>query len=89
MKFLAHAGPGTGTGPGVSTFVQVWVLRLMLCAGLASAFFGSAFRAAAFTAAEAETLFQAHAKAFYREQDGRAWFQESTEGKKTSFWMRA
>lgn len=63
-------------------------LQLIACAcfGL---LFNTAIRAAGFTEADAETLFQAHTKAFYREQDGRAWFRESTEGKKTSFWMRA
>jgi hypothetical protein len=45
--------------------------------------------AAGFTSADAETLFAAHAKAFYREQDGRAWFAESTDGGKVSYWMRA
>ena len=45
--------------------------------------------AAGFTSADAETLFAAHAKAFYREQDGRAWFAESTDGGNVSYWMRA
>lgn len=44
----------------------------------------------AFTSADADMLFDAHAKAFYREQDGKAWFNEATEGdKKVSYWMRA
>ncbi len=44
----------------------------------------------AFTSADADALFDAHAKAFYREKDGKAWFKESTEGeKKVSYWMRA
>ncbi len=38
---------------------------------------------------DADTLFDAHAKAFYEEKDGKAWFKESTEGGKASFWMRA
>ena len=42
-----------------------------------------------FTAANADTLFDAHARAFYHEGDGRAWFKESTEGGKVSYWMRA
>ena len=37
----------------------------------------------------ADALFEAHTKAFYREHDGRAWFAESTDGGKVSFWMRA
>ena len=43
----------------------------------------------AFTSADADTSFEAHTGAFYREKDGRAWFQESTEGGKVSYWMRA
>src|SRR5512140_2596234 len=45
--------------------------------------------AQAFTPADADTLFDAHAKAFYQERDGRAWFKESTDGGKVSYWMRA
>ncbi|MDB6174408.1 MAG: hypothetical protein JWL59_3719 [Chthoniobacteraceae bacterium] len=45
--------------------------------------------ARAFTAADADTLFEAHAAAFYRVEDGRAWFTKSTEGGKADFWMRA
>src|SRR5262245_8200113 len=42
-----------------------------------------------FTAEDADTIFAAHAKAFYRVEDGRAWFAENTEGGKVSYWMRA
>lgn len=46
--------------------------------------------ARAFTAADADAMFDAHAKAFYREKDGKAWFLEGTEGdQKVSYWMRA
>ena len=45
--------------------------------------------AGAFTSADADALFEAHSKAFYQEQDGRAWFKESTDGGKVSYWMRA
>ncbi len=45
--------------------------------------------ARAFTAADADLLFQAHAKAFYQEREGRAWFREYTDGGKVSYWMRA
>ncbi len=49
-----------------------------------------ALRAWAFTEGDADILFEAHTKAFYREKDGLAWYKESTEGdKKVSFWMRA
>jgi predicted alpha-1,6-mannanase (GH76 family) len=84
--------PGSGILEGVrfqlSASRSRW-LRAALYACVGLVFLGSFGRALAFGAADAETLFQAHAKAFYREQDGRAWFRESTEGKKVSFWMRA
>ena len=62
-------------------FVWMVVLCITVCC--------AAPRAQAFTAADADTLFEAHAKGFYREKDGRAWFAESTEGGKVSYWMRA
>jgi len=43
----------------------------------------------AFTAADADTAFEAHAKAFYEANENGAWFKESTDGGKSSFWMRA
>lgn len=43
----------------------------------------------AFTAIDAETMFQAHTKAFYQVTNGRASFKEMTDGGKASFWMRA
>lgn len=45
--------------------------------------------AQAFTPGDADTMFEAHLKAFYAEKDGKAWFKESTEGGKVSYWMRA
>ena len=59
-----------------------WLLAFFL-GGL----LGTHTRAA--TTAPADALFQAHTAAFYREKDGLAWFQESTEGGKVSYWMRA
>jgi predicted alpha-1,6-mannanase (GH76 family) len=50
---------------------------------------GWALTARAFTAADADAIFDAHAKAFYRVEDGKAWFRESTDGGKVSYWMRA
>jgi predicted alpha-1,6-mannanase (GH76 family) len=57
--------------------------------GLFAALFASAALAAGVTSAEADLMFDAHTEAFYREKDGKAWFKETTDGKKTSFWMRA
>lgn len=45
--------------------------------------------ARAFTAADADTVFEAHIKAFYEADDSGAWFKENTEGGKVSYWMRA
>ena len=39
--------------------------------------------------ADADALFEAHTKAFYREEDGRAWHTKDTEGGKADFWTRA
>jgi len=50
---------------------------------------GGALMARAFTAADADTLFQAHTKAFYREKGGRAWYLKNTEGGKADYWMWA
>ena len=57
---------------------------LALCVSLSWA-----LPARAFTAADADMIFNAHAKAFYRVDNGRAWFAESTDGGKVSYWMRA
>ncbi len=45
--------------------------------------------AQSFTATDADAAFEAHTKAFYEVKDGAAWFKESTDGGKVSFWMRA
>jgi predicted alpha-1,6-mannanase (GH76 family) len=47
------------------------------------------FTAGAFTSADADAIFEAHARAFYRLDDGRAWFTKDTEGGKADFWTRA
>src|SRR5262245_3944003 len=60
---------------------RVWRVCFTLCC--------AALPAAAVTPEDADALFDAHMKAFYQEKDGRAWFKESTEGGKVSYWMRA
>ena len=51
---------------------------------------GWAPTARAFTAADADTVFEAHTKAFYRMEEGRAWHIKNTEeSKKADFWTRA
>lgn len=43
----------------------------------------------AFSPADADAVFEAHTRAFYREQDGRAWHAKDTDGGKADFWTRA
>ena len=43
----------------------------------------------AFTSADADTLFEAHTRAFYRTDDGRGWHTKTTEDGKADFWTRA
>jgi predicted alpha-1,6-mannanase (GH76 family) len=43
----------------------------------------------AYTAADADTMLRAFNQAFYQEADGRAWFKQTTDGGKASYWMRA
>lgn len=50
---------------------------------------GSEAFAQSFTAADADTIFEAHKKAFYHEEDGKGWFKKDTEGGKADFWMAA
>jgi len=64
-------------------FRSLWMILLCIAASCGT------LTAWAFTAADADTIFNSHAKAFYREDSGRAWFAESTEGGKVSYWMRA
>ncbi|MGC8830413.1 MAG: glycoside hydrolase family 76 protein [Verrucomicrobiia bacterium] len=64
-------------------------LRVLWIALIFSGICCDASRGLAFTAADADAILDAHLKAFYREKDGRAWFLESTDGGKVSFWMRA
>ena len=63
--------------------------RLRCCVALLLILSCRAPSAQAFTFADADSMWRAHAKAFYREQDGQAWFLESTDGGKASYWMRA
>ena len=46
-------------------------------------------RAGAFTAADADTIFEAHTKAFYRVENGQGWHAKTTEGGRADFWMQA
>ena len=64
-------------------------LRSACTAVLGFAMGGGGVTAQAFTPADADAIFNAHTRAFYEEKDGHAWFKESTDGGKVSYWMRA
>ena len=75
LQFQGKIIPSPGCG----------VRRAVFCFALSS----GALTAAAFTPADADTMFEAHHKAFYEKQDGHGWFKESTERGEISYWMRA
>ena len=63
-----------------------WALGVMVLGlGLSS----RTVRAQTFTSTDADALFEAHSKAFYREKDDRAWHAKNTDGGKADFWMAA
>lgn len=43
----------------------------------------------AFTTADADAIFEAHTKAFYRVEDGKGWHLKRTDGGRADFWMQA
>ena len=45
--------------------------------------------AKAFTPADADAIFAAHTKAFYRVKDGKGWHAKTTAGGRADFWMQA
>ena len=45
--------------------------------------------AKAFTPADADAIFAAHTKAFYRVEDGKGWHAKTTAGGRADFWMQA
>ena len=45
--------------------------------------------AGAITPVEADAIFEAHTKAFYRVENGRGWHTKNTEGGRADFWMQA
>jgi predicted alpha-1,6-mannanase (GH76 family) len=66
---------------------MIIVKRLILITFCLAAFYE--LSTLGFTAENAITMFNSHLDAFYQETNGKAWFKESTDGGKVSFWMRA
>jgi predicted alpha-1,6-mannanase (GH76 family) len=61
----------------------VWMAAICLAVSCGAAVAGD------FTSVDADALLEAHTRAFYQVKDGLAWFKETTDGGKVSFWMRA
>jgi predicted alpha-1,6-mannanase (GH76 family) len=66
-----------------------WCLPAIWLTALCLALSGATLKAQTFTSADADAIFEAHTKAFYREKDGRAWHMKNTEEGKADFWMQA
>ena len=77
-----------GSNPNRPAIMLHWP-RAACAVALGWALMGPGGTARAFTSADADASFNAHTKAFYVEKDGHAWFKESTDGGKVSYWMRA
>jgi predicted alpha-1,6-mannanase (GH76 family) len=70
-------------------FPLSWRIRAVWMAVLCCALSGWVLTTQAFTAVDADTIFDAHTKAFYRVTNGVAWHTKSTEGGKADYWMQA
>lgn len=66
-----------------------WCRRAVCIALLGLAAGGGVLSAQVVTQADADAIFQAHTKAFYREENDRAWHTKDTAGGKADFWTRA
>jgi predicted alpha-1,6-mannanase (GH76 family) len=65
-----------------------WI-RLAWLAAVCLAVSGGCATAGTFASPQADILLQAHEKAFLQVEHDRAWFKETTDGGKASFWMQA
>ena len=68
---------------------MLWRICAVWMAALCFTFSYGALMARAFTAAEADAIFDAHTKAFYRVTNGVAWHAKSTDGGRADYWMQA
>jgi predicted alpha-1,6-mannanase (GH76 family) len=66
-----------------------WRIRAVWIVVLGFTVSCGALTARAFTSADADTLLEAHTKAFYRVTNNGAWFMKSTEGGKADYWTWA
>ena len=66
-----------------------WQSRAAFLVVICLAISYGALSARAFTSADADTIFDAHTKAFYRVTNGLAWHMKSTGGGKADYWTQA
>ena len=69
-------------------FQTPWRIRVARMAVLCVLLSCGALTARAFTAPDADAIFDAHTKAFYRVTNGVAWHAKSTDGGKADYWMQ-
>src|SRR5882762_3659246 len=66
-----------------------WRIRAARIAMLCFTMSCGVLTARAFTSADADTIFDAHTRAFYRVTNGLAWHAKSTDGGRADYWMQA
>ena len=70
-------------------FQAWWRIRAARIAMLCFTMSCGVLTARAFTSADADTIFDAHTRAFYRVTNGMAWHAKSTDGGRADYWMQA
>jgi hypothetical protein len=70
-------------------FQTSWWIRVVRIAVFFVVVSCGALAARAFTAADADAIFDAHTKAFYRVTNGVAWHTKTTDGGEADYWMQA
>lgn len=82
VAFESIGAPRTNIETMMTIFQFGWAC------GAAVAVMAASTMAEAYTAADADTVFEAHSKAFFRERNGKGWHAKTTEGSKADFWTR-
>ena len=83
---LENVNPGFGQTPTVQ---RPWRIRAARIVVFCLAISCGALTARAFTGSDADAIFEAHTKSFYRVTNGAAWHTKSTDGGKADYWMQA
>src|SRR4051812_39683392 len=77
------------TSAGQNNVQTAWPMRAARIVALSVALTCGALTARAFTAADADAVFEAHTRAFYRVTNGLAWHAKTTDGGRADFWTQA